>query len=126
MRNATAVQLERREKPVRVWLSVGRQIDMTGQAVDRLSLDIPLEDALFLERYAEYRNAVAVERKLRLRKKASRKSVAEEFLITQVRVMREEFAEIFKELGEFPSADDPEAMARYARKVVAWDKRSQK
>lgn len=125
MRGVTAVQLPRSTWPEKVWLSVSGPSDIDEtQEVERLSLDVVVRDFAFLTRMAAYRNALAAAQGKRLKKKWSRKSLAESFISMQCDSMREQMREMFEACGEMPDADDTEAMERYVRKVLAWDKRS--
>lgn len=124
MHNATAVQLPRRTPHETVWLSVSGPSDIDdSQEVVRLSLDIGTEDFEFLARLAAYRSALAALQGKKLKRKPTRKSLAESLLAAQCDSMRQQLSEMFAACGEMPPADDAEAMERYVRKVIAWDKR---
>lgn len=125
MRENTAVQLKWGLPSEKVWLAVSGPVDMDdGQEVERLSLDIRAEDFEFLTRLAAYRNALAALQDKRLKRKWTRKSLAESMLAAQCDAMRHQIAEMIAACGEIPAADDREAMEKYARKVIAWDKRN--
>lgn len=90
---------------------------------DRFTLDVPATDASFLERFAAYRNALARAQGKRLRRQWSRKGMAESLLAAQVDGMRQQMAEMLKDLGDLPAADDKDALEAYAKRVIAWDKK---
>jgi hypothetical protein len=97
-----------------------------SQEVERLSLDIRTQDFEFLSRLAAYRNVLAALQGRRLKRKVTRKSLAESFIAVQCDAMRNQLAEMLQACGELPSGEDPEAVEKYARKVLAWDKRTSK
>lgn len=92
----------------------------------RLTLEIPESDAVFLDQFAAYRNALAKVQGKNLRRQWSRKRMAESLLAVQVDAARHQLAEMFAACGPFPaltgdSKKDAEAMEKFARSVLKWD-----
>lgn len=109
----------------KAWLSVTGPKDMDeGQEVVRLSLDIRAEDFDFLARVAAYRNTLASLQGKRLKRKWTRKAMAESFIAAQCDAMRQQLADMVAACGPLPDPEDAEAVEKYVRKVIAWDKRS--
>lgn len=94
------------------------------EPVERLQLDVRVSDDAFLSRFAAYRNALAKAQDKKLKRRWSRKSLAESLLAIQCDALRAQLEEMFQALGELPDAKDIEAMDRYAKRVVAWDKKT--
>ena len=119
MRTGTAFQL----KTMRFVENVpGMSVDPLAQAeepTERLSLDLSLGDMQFIERYAAYRNAMNDLQDRTIRQRWSRKSAAEALFVAQLRQLRVTMSEVFEDLGEFPPAEDKDAMRTYAEKVLA-------
>jgi hypothetical protein len=89
------------------------------------------KDLDFLERYASYRNFLAVEQGKKLRQQWSKKSMAESFLAAQCDVARSQLKDMFEAVGEFPAITgnktaDEKAMTAYVERVIAWDKKANK
>lgn len=101
-----------------------KDIDKEEEEVERLSLDVSKKVVEFITRIAAYRNTLAGLQGKRLKRKWTRKSLAESLLEIQVSVLTEQFAQMVDACGELPAADDTEAMEKYVRKVMAWDKRN--
>lgn len=96
------------------------------EQVERVTLDIRAVDFDFLGRFAAFRNAMASASKVKLKRKWSRKSMIEAQIAVRVEVIRAQMAEMFAELGPLPEAKDELAMERYAKRVVAHDKKLDK
>ncbi len=127
MRANEAMRYRQQRWPLeRVWLAVHgpKDIDREEEEVERLSLDVSKTVVEFITRIAAYRNTLAAIQGKKLKRKWTRKALAESLLEIQVAVLREQFAQMVDACGELPPADDAEAMERYVRKVMAWDKRS--
>jgi hypothetical protein len=107
----------------RVWITVGNPLDREEQEVERLTVDVPTGVLDFLDRLASYRNTLAELQGKKLKRRWSRKSMAESFLSAQCDAMRQQLHDMIKACGVIPEADDREAMERYVKKVIAWDKR---
>ncbi len=123
----TSVQLPRNTRRESLWSSVADPVDIGGgEAVERMTLDVRVADAEFLGQLAEYRNAIAAAKGVKLKRKWTRKSVAESFLAAQCDVMREQMKKLLATLGPLPSADEEDAMSRYAKRVVALDSKNNK
>jgi hypothetical protein len=90
-------------------------------------LQVRLADAEFCARLAEHRNAVAVAQGKRLRKQWTRKSIAEVCFAAGVDAIRARLSEMEAACGPLPEADaTDEARERYAKRVLAWEQKSQK
>ena len=126
MRDESNVQFRGDPEGERLWASVSGPLDLGEAEVKRASLDVRAEDYGFLERYAAYRNALAVAQEKKLRQQWSKKSMAESFIAAQCDAARHQLREMFAAVGEFPDAADEDAMAKYAKAVVAWDKKHNK
>lgn len=101
--------------------------DQGGDGSVRVTLEVSEGDASFLEAYARYRNALAKVQSKRVRRQWSRKMLAESFVAAQCDQARHQLQEMFAAIGPFPDPDDknttPEDFERYAKKVLAWDKK---
>lgn len=96
--------------------------------VKTVSIDVPVDDLDWLERYAEYRNALAAveaaETKTKAHRQNSRKSLTEGLLRQKVAEKRAKMAVVIGALGPLPAADDREAMEKYARRWLSRMKKS--
>ena len=101
-------------------------LDIGGAEVSRASLDIKADDYRFLERLAAYRNAMATAQGKKLKPQWTKKSLAESFVSAQCDGSRQQLMEMFAAVGELPDASDAKAMAAYAARVLAWDKKTNK
>lgn len=126
MKDDSDVQFRGLGENERVWVSVSGPLDLGEAEVKRASLDVRADDYRFLERYAAYRNALAVAQDKKLRQQWSKKSMAESFIAAQCDAARHQLKDMFAAVGEFPDAADEKAMAKYAEAVVAWDKKHNK
>lgn len=127
MRNGTAFQLRRNRPPDNVVTAVTDPTDISdGVTGERLSLDVRQEDAELLMQFASYKNALAAVQGKKLRKKWTRKSLAESFLAAQCDALRIQLAEMLKDLGDLPDSKDEVAMAKYAKRVLAWTEKHSK
>lgn len=127
MRTNTAIQLRGGGTHGNVLIDVSDPTDISeDESVERLSLDIGAADFDLLERFAAYRNALASAQQKKLKRKWSRKSVAESLLAAQVAALRQQIAQMVADLGPIPSADPKhrDEMEKYARRVLAWDKKN--
>jgi hypothetical protein len=114
-----------------VWGVVVDPLDFGEEKViERLSLDVASTDSELLERFAAYRNALAAVQDKTLRRKWTRKSLAESMLAGQCDALRQQLADMFAAVGDLPRAPNgpedkgaAEAMEKYARRVLAWDKK---
>ena len=112
-----------------------RRVTVPGMSVDplaqqekeaeRFSVDLPVADAKFLERYAAYRNALNAAQSRNV-KKWNRKSAAEAFIAAQISLVAKEMAAVFSEHGELPYATDEKAVMAYAKAVLAAADKSSK
>ncbi len=91
----------------KVWSLVSDPLEI-AEAVIRVATDLPIEDAEFLAKTA-------------LKRQWTRKSVAESLLALQVKVLRDQYAELIDAVGSLPDAEDQEAMRRYAKRAAARD-----
>lgn len=95
--------------------------------VKTVSIDVPVEDLEWLERYAEYRNAIAAveaaETKTKAHRQNSRKSITEMLLRTEIARRRVKMSVVIGALGPLPEATDREAMEKYARRWLARQKK---
>jgi hypothetical protein len=131
MNRETAVQSRRNTNRETVYSVVVNPLDYGEErAVERLTLDVPADDADLMERFAAYRNALAAVQGKTMRKKWTRKSLAESMLSAQCDSLREQLGEMFGAVGDLPAPPDGpddkaafEAMEKYARRVLAWDKK---
>lgn len=92
----------------------------------RISLDVRASDYVLLDQIAAYRNALARAQNKKLRKQWTRKSMAESMLAIQCDALRVQLAEMKEALGSLPDGKDDTAMEKYARRVLAWDKKQSK
>lgn len=92
-----------------------------NEEVARVSLDVRVRDDDFLERFAAYKNALNDVTKTKLRRRWTRKSMAESLLAAQCDVLRNQLTEMVAAFGELPPASDTEAVKRYAKRVAAWE-----
>jgi hypothetical protein len=93
------------------------------QEVDRLTLELSIKDLEFLGNFAAFRNAMADAQEKKLSRRWSRKALAEAFLAAACDDTRGKLAEMFAACGPLPSKSDREGMAKYARRVLAWERR---
>lgn len=100
----------------REWLSVTPPDDDDNGEVKRFSVDVPIKDAGFLERLADYRNAMAAAQNKRLKRQWTMKSVAESFITAGTATNRQALKELLDELGDLP--EGKEAMAEYVKKAI--------
>jgi hypothetical protein len=125
MRETAAVKLRGDQMSDRVWLSVAGPTDMDErQEVERITLDIRAEDFDFLARVAAYRNALATLQGKRLKRKWTRKAMAEAFIAAQCDAMHQQLADMIAACGPLPEPEDTDAVEKYARKVLSWDKKN--
>ncbi len=119
------VQLRAPRKGVNVWPFVANPPppDVADSVLKRISLDLNEIDFDFLERMADYRNALAVAAGNRITP-WSRKSLCEAYIAQQAATQRAALAEMFAALGPFP--EDKEAMTAYVKRALALDKKSNK
>lgn len=90
------------------------------------TVDVSDADAVFFEKVAQYRNALAVAQGKALRRKWTRKTITETVIAGGADSLRAQFAQMVSALGEMPDAEDETGMLRYARRVIAWsDKHGQ-
>lgn len=99
--------------------------DLGDEEVVRLLVDVPKADADFLEQYAQYRNALAVVRKKRMKRRWTRKSQVEAIISEAADDLRQQLAGMLDAVGPMPTLDStPEknraAMEKYAAKVLRW------
>lgn len=98
--------------------------DDNETAFERLSLDLPESDVTLLEQFAAYRNALAAAQGKKLRKRWTRKSVAEHFLKIQCEGLRHQLDEMTRELGPLPEVTkDLTPFDEYAARALEWMKR---
>ncbi len=126
MRDESNVQYRGLQEGENVFGSVSGPLDLGDEEVKRASLDMRADDYGFLERYAAYRNALAVAQGKKLRQQWSRKSMAESFIAIQCDAARYQLREMLAAVGDLPEASDEKAMAKYAEAVIAWDKKHNK
>jgi hypothetical protein len=91
--------------------------------VRTISIDVPVDDLEWFERYAEYRNALVAVRAAKDKTKAHRQHSRKAMVERAVRkVSMQQQAKMqghIKALGPLPASDDKEAMEEYAEKVLA-------
>lgn len=127
----TAVQSQKTDEPVKPWRVSGNRPRLTGeQKLERATLDLLSDDYELLDLFALYRNARAKVLGDKIRA-WSRKSMAESILMDHLDGLRRDLAEMFEAVGPFPRESDfesrdelREAMEKYARRVLAWDKKT--
>lgn len=124
--NGAVVQLREAATSERLWISVSGPLDLGNSEVQRASLDVRASDYAFLERYAAYRNALAEAQGKKLKPQWTKKALAESFIAAQCDGAKHQLAEMFAACGELPDASDKKAMAAYAARVLAWDKKHNK
>ncbi len=90
-----------------------------SEPLTRVSVDLSKDEAAFVDRFATYKNAMAVVQNETLRVKWKRKSIAENLLSNQVKAQQWEMRAIFKACGPLPSGGMKE-MVEYVEKVLAW------
>lgn len=134
MGTGTLVQLAKRRCGGTLAIPVRNPEDILAKAEGRgvvpFTIDLPADDADFLERYAVYRNKVGElelaerpEKKAKPGQKWTRKSLSEYLLKGQVEQLREQAASIEKALGPIPDADDEAAVAKYAARAFELKKK---
>lgn len=136
MRNANAAQGSAPDTPVQLdrlrfagtpWTTVGSPTDIDATELsERLSLDITLSEIDFLERFSAYRNALAELQGKKLKRKWSRKSMAESFVSAQVDSMRHQMGAMIDACGPLPDAKDAKALKKYVEAVLAWTAKQSK
>jgi hypothetical protein len=99
-----------------------------GGGVVPFTIDLPTDDAEFLERYAVHRNKVGElelaaknDKKAKPGQRWSRKTLSEYLLRGQIDLLREQVASMEKALGPIP--EDEEAAAKYAQRAFEWKKK---
>ena len=80
----------------------------------RFVVEISLLDGVLLERYAAFKNAIAAVEGRRLKRKQTRKCVAEWYLQQACIALREQLAGMTRQLGDLPDANDAAAVTEYA------------
>jgi hypothetical protein len=134
MRNSTAVQLSERLGVGTLGTALadpGMEEDdekPTSPGVVRVkafSIELPVDEIDWADRYAEYRNALGeaeaeeADDGSKLPKRWSRKSLLESQLLARLRRTRKLLDPIVAELGPLPEASDKLAMKRYAKRALA-------
>lgn len=101
------------------------RLDDEETGFERLSLDMPQADADLLARFAAYRNALAAAQGKKLRKRWTRKSIAEHLLHIQLEGLLQQLSDMIEAVGPLPSADtkDIAKMEEYARAVLKWERK---
>jgi hypothetical protein len=111
--------------PARNWLTmVGPPEISAEEETERITVEVSVADADFISRYAALRNALAEAEDRRLRKKWTRKMMAESMLAAQCDAARQQMQDMFKALGDLPDAEDKAACLTYAKKALAWAKKN--
>ncbi len=113
----TNVQLRRTRRAATIPGLMVDPLEHAEEETARLALDISPEDAIFLERYAAYRNVMNDLQERPVRQKWSRKSAGETLLSLQVKQVRAQMADLFAELGQLPEGE--KELRQYAEKVLA-------
>lgn len=134
---ATSVQFGRYRSRGKAWRSVSPAPNSKRPpVVAKISIELAGDDLDFLHHYAEFQNAgaKATLRKGEEVKSWSRKSLIEMEMTYRTDALRLELAEVFAEVGPWPSRtsfaegdegdeDWDAAMLDYAKRVAAWDAR---
>lgn len=99
-----------------------------GGGIVPFTIDLPREDAEFLERYAVYRNKLAdleladeTDKKVKRGQTWTRKSLSEWLLRGEVEALRQQASAMEKAIGPIPDGD--EAAAKYAARAFEWKKK---
>lgn len=96
-----------------------------GAGITTFTIDLPKDEADFLERYAAYRNKLGelelADKKAKPGQKWTRKSLSEYLLRAEVGALRDQFSPIEKALGALPEQD--EALAKYAERAFGLKKK---
>jgi hypothetical protein len=96
-----------------------------GSGITTFTIDLPKDEADFLERYASYRNKLGElelsAQKAKPGQKWTRKSLSEYLLRAEVAALKEQFAPIEKALGALPESE--EAQAKYAGRAFELKKK---
>lgn len=122
MRNGTVVQLAKGRRIGTLDIPVRNPEDILAKAegtgITTFTIDLPKDEADFLERYATYRNKLGelelADKKAKPGQKWTRKSLSEYLLRAEIAALKEQFAPIEKSLGALPESD--EALAKYAQR----------
>ena len=121
----TIPSLRRSIQDDNLWLPVADPTDTSeDESVERMTLDVRARDAELVGKFAAYRNALAAVQGKQLRKKWSRKQMAENMFALQCEALRHQLAQMVAELGELPDSDDSDAMEQYAKRVLAWNQKN--
>lgn len=99
-----------------------------GGGVVPFTIDLPADDAEFLERYAIHRNKLGElelttkpDKKAKPGQRWTRKSLSEFLLRAQIDELRDSVAAMEKTLGPIPEGE--EAAAKYAQRAFEWKKK---
>ncbi len=132
MATHTVVQLSRRRHVGTLDIPVRNPEDILAKAegagVVPFTIDLPTDDAEFLERYAVYRNKLGEleladkpDKKAKPGQRWTRKSLSEFFLKAQISLLRDQVAAMENSLGPIPDGD--EAAEKYASRAFEWKKK---
>lgn len=84
----------------------------------RVNIDLSDVETGFVDHYAVYRNAVALEQGEPLHVKWKRKSITESLISNQIAQERKDLAKMFKAIGPWPETEAE--MREYAKRAIAW------
>jgi hypothetical protein len=129
MTPGTIVQLARRKRGGTLDIPVRNPEDILAKAegvgITPFTIDIPKDEADFLELYADYRNQLGelelADKKAKPGQKWTRKSLSEYLLRAEIQALKEQFAPIAKALGSLP--DDDDAMRKYVARAFELKKK---
>lgn len=132
MATHTVVQLPKRRQVGTLEVPVRNPEDILakaeGEGVVPFTIDLPADDAGFLERYAVYRNKLGEfelsekpDKKAKPGQRWTRKTLSEYLLRAQVQLLRDQVAAMEKALGPIPDSDD--AAEKYAARAFEWKKK---
>lgn len=103
--------------------------DLSGVPVKAISIDVPLSEHDWMDRYAAYLNELAEQEAKAMGGKkpkggrTTRKSLAETAVRAWSKTKRAEMRVITDELGDFPAADDEAAVTRFVKRAIALSKK---
>jgi poly(A) polymerase Pap1 len=124
-RTGTVFQWRGNAGHAKVWTEVPDPIDIgPDEEAERVALDFDMSTADFFSRFAAYRNAIAAAQGKTLKRKWTRKSLMESTINTERARLEAQLEEMVRAVGPIPNAKDAEAMERYARRVLAWDRKN--
>ncbi len=129
MDSRTYVQCLLESEGSRVGGNVSTNPDSKMTFVVRITLDVSRDEDEFLTAYAAYKNALPIAQGERVKRRESRKSVAEQLVTNQIAQTLHQLKAAFEAVGELPKViegkpkETEELFVAYAKKVLAWQRK---